>query len=78
VAALGDVAGWAAEPADQEVPEAELSAGPVVRRVHGPKDDVGRHQRVEGADEALDSVLSTAFVDLAFFERWNRHALIIE
>jgi len=58
VAALFDVDLRAAESPDQEIAQALLRTFEIVRRVHGPKDVVGRNLAVKGGDQSLESGLA--------------------
>ena len=58
VPALLDVARRAAEPSDEKVAQPLLGAGQIVRRIHRPENRIGRHLRVERADETREAVLA--------------------
>lgn len=62
--ALFDVSRWAAKAADEEVPEARFGAGEIVRRIHRSEDVVAGDLRVERTDEAGESLLADALVDV--------------
>jgi hypothetical protein len=64
VAALGDVALRAAEAADQEVAQALLGAGEIVRRIHRTEQVVAADPAIEGGDQAGEALLADAAVDL--------------
>ena len=64
--ALLDVPLGSAEPADDEIAQTLLGAGQIVRRVHRSQHIVGRHLRVKGADETLESFFADARIDTVF------------
>ncbi len=66
VAALLGVARRATKPEDQEIPQALLCRCKIVLLVHRAQDCVGRHLRVERANEPAESIFANRGVDIAF------------
>src|SRR4051794_22938897 len=63
---LLDVALRPAEAADQEITQSLFRSGQVLFRVHRSEDGIGRHLRVERADQPDETVVADARVDLFF------------
>jgi hypothetical protein len=66
MAAFLDVLGRAAEAEQQEVAQALLGSREIVGRIHGTENIVAGDLLIEGADEALETVVADAIVKRNF------------
>jgi hypothetical protein len=76
MSALLHVARGTAEPPNQEVAEALLSAGQIVARVHRPEQVILRHLRVEGPHEAREPLLADPSVHFFFGQPTFSNAIL--
>jgi len=67
MAALFDVDLRPAEAPDQKIAQALFRAFEIMRRVHGPKDVVGRHLAVKGGDQSLKAGLADGGENMLLF-----------
>ena len=68
---------WAAEAADQELPEPQLGAGQVVFRIHRPEHAVSGHLGIERRHEPGEPVFANPPVDIALRKAVTSHQTII-
>jgi len=64
MAALLDIAGWTAEPANEKIAQSNLCAVQISRRIHRTENVVARHLGIERADQPGEPFFANTRIDL--------------